>query len=147
MGSGINVEIAYVTTKALHILPFRDSKRTRLQNKKTFHSLSSAASKSATYETTKSFRNVKFLTPTKVVATVNDRTAKKAYWGVYVLNTEKGWRELKLKAIGKGIKGVVGLDHCAARKVVGISTSDIAVHVFHAETFNVSTLNSSAPFC
>ena len=139
----LRIQIAYVTAKTLHILPFRDSKRIRLQNKKTFHDLHAAASKSATYETPspgKSFRNIRFLSPTKVLATVNDRAAKRAYWAVYVLNTELGWRECKVRGMGRGIKGVTGLDVCLKRKLVAIATSDITVHIFHMDTFAVPLL-------
>jgi len=139
----LRIQIAYITAKSLHILPFRDSKRTRLQNKKTFHDLHAAASKSATYETPspgKSFRNIRFLSPTKVLATVNDRAAKKAYWAVYVLNAEVGWRESKVRGMGRGIRGVTGLDVCLKRKLIAVATSDFTVHIFHMDTFAVPPL-------
>ena len=71
---------------------------------------------------------------------MNDRTAKRAYWAVYVLNTEIGWRECKLRGMGMGIKGVTGLDVCFKRRLVAVATSDITVHIFHMDTFAVPLL-------
>ena len=111
----------------------------RLQNKKTFQELSAAASQSAefTAEQPKSYRCVCFLTPTKILCALNDRKAKKAYFEVYVLNAERGWRRGSVRQLPSRIKGVTSMDVNPSRRMIVVATSDMGVNIFHMDTFAV----------
>jgi len=131
-----------VTQKKLQIVPFRDSKRVRLQNKKIFHELYEAASKGCSYDlhAPLTFRCARFISPTKAICGVNDRSAKKAYFQSYVLNMERGWRQLAPKQLPSRIKGIVGMDVSYSRRMIAVSTSDMAVNIFQMDTFAVLSL-------
>jgi hypothetical protein len=111
----------------------------RAQNKKKFQELHAAASSSADFpsQPNQTFRCIRFLTPTKLICAINDRIVKRAYLGTFVLNLEKGWREVAPKALGK-IKGVTSMDVTKGKIVV--ATSDMAVHVLSSDTFAVCSL-------
>ena len=128
----------YITSKSLHVLPFRDSKRVRAQNKKTFQDLADIASSSATFaaQGTKTFRVVRFLTPTKLLCAINDRAAKRAYLGTFVLNRDKGWRQVSPKQLPANIKGVTSMD--TTKGMVAVASTDMAIYLLSSDTFSVS---------
>jgi hypothetical protein len=97
------------------------------------------ASQSASFtaESPKSFRCARFLTSTKVLCALNDRKAKKAYFELYVLNLEKGWRQGSLRNLPARIKGVTSMDVSSSRRMVAIATSDMGINIFHMDTFAV----------
>ena len=119
------------------MVPFRDSKRVRAQNKKTFQELAAVASSSADFPShgTRTFRAVRFLTPTKFICAINDRVAKRAYLGTFVLNLEKGWREVSPKHLPASIKSVTSMD--VTKGMVVVASSDMAISVFSSDTFSV----------
>ena len=134
--------MAYITSKTLQIIPFRDSKRIRLQNKKIFNELSGVASKAATYhpsKTSMSYRCLQFISPTKLVCAINDRTTRSAYFGIYILNLEKGWRE-SVRKLPPRIRGVTSMDVSHSKRMIAVATSDMAVNIFHMDTFAVLPL-------
>ena len=128
-----------MTPTTLQILPFRDSKRVRLKNKKQFQDLHPAASKSGLFHVNAplSYRCARFLTPTKVLACINNRTAKTTYFGLFVLNLEQGWRQVTPKQLPRRIKGITSMDVNHTRRMVAISTTDLNINVFHMDTFKV----------
>lgn len=67
---------------------------------------------------------------------MNDRTTKSAYFGVYILNFEKGWREITRKLPSR-IKGVTSMDVSHSRRMIAVASSDMAVNIFHMDTFAV----------
>ena len=121
------------------MLPFRDSKRVRVQNKKTFHELAVAASSSAEFPShgNQTFRIIRFLTAAKLLCAINDRTAKRAYLGTFVLNLDEGWREVSPKQLPGSIKGVTSMD--VMKGMVVIASSDLAITVVSSDTFTVSS--------
>jgi hypothetical protein len=132
-------QIAFVSPKTFQVFPFRESKRTRLQNKKTFNELHTAASQqfsSKLPKPTMSYRAIRFLSPTKILCAINERTSKKAYFGIYILNLTQGWRET-LKPLPKRVKGVTSMDYSPSREMIAIATSEMSINVFNAETFAV----------
>jgi hypothetical protein len=86
------------------------------------------------------FRCARFLSTVKVLCALNDRVAKKAYLGTYVLNLEKGWRETTPRQLPARIHGVTGMEVCQTRRMVAIATNDMSVNVFHMDTFAVCPL-------
>ena len=134
----------YITTKSLHILPFRNSKRVRLQNKKQLQELQAAGSQSGDFKPPSSmvFRCARFLNATTVLCILNDRAAKRVYFGQYIVNVEQGWRQLNPKPLSSRIKAVTGMDVNRTRRMVAIATNDMAVHVFHMDTFSVPLTHS-----
>lgn len=122
----------------LHIVPFRDSKRIRAQNKKTFQELADIASSSASFSSQggQTFRAVRFLTPTKLLCAINDRAAKRAYLGTFVLNKEKGWRQVSPKQLPATVKGVTSMD--ITKGMVVLASTDMAIYVLSSDTFSVS---------
>ena len=137
MGSTDFEQIAFITTKTISIIPFRDSKRVRLQNKKQFQDLAPIASKSCTYTTTKTYRCLNFLSPTKLLCAINDRISKRAYFGIYILNTEKGWRESTPRILPYRIRGVTSMDVSINKKMIGVASSDMGINIFHMDNFSV----------
>ena len=119
------------------MVPFRDSKRVRAQNKKTFQELAAVASSSADFPShgTQTFRVVRFLTPTKLICAINNRVAKRAYLGTFVLNLEKGWREVSPKQLPASVKGVTSMD--VTKGMVVVASTDMAINVLSSDTFSV----------
>ena len=119
------------------MVPFRDSKRVRAQNKKTFQELAAAASSSADFPSQgrQTFRVVRFLTRTKLICAINDRVAKRAYLGTFVLNLEKGWREVLPKQLPAGVKGVTSMD--VTKGMVVVASTDMAINVLSSDTCSV----------
>jgi hypothetical protein len=128
-----------MTSKTLHVLPFRDSKRVRLKNKKQFQDLHIAASQSGQFpiENPSSYRCARFLTPTKILACINNRASKSAYFGVFILNLEHGWRQVAPKKLPTRIKGVTSMDVNQSRRIVAISTTDMSINIFQMDSFAV----------
>jgi hypothetical protein len=81
------------------------------------------------------FRVVRFLTPTKLICAINDRVAKRAYLGTFVLNLEKGWREVSPKQLPAGVKGVTSMD--VTKGMVVVASTDMAINVLSSDTFSV----------
>jgi len=119
------------------VVPFRDSKRVRAQNKKTFQELAAVASSSADFPShgTQTFRVVQFSTPTKLICAINDRVAKRAYLGTFVLDLEKGWREVSPKQLPASVRGVTSMD--VTKGMVAVASTDMAIHVFSSDSFSV----------
>jgi hypothetical protein len=86
-----------------------------------------------------SFRAVRFLSPTKILCAINERTAKRAHFGVYILNLSHGWREA-LKPLPKRIKGITSMDYSASRRMIAIATSDMSINIFHPDTYAVFSI-------
>lgn len=126
----------------MQIVPFRDSKRVRLKNKKQFQELHEAASKSSLFHpdaNTMSYRCCQFLSPMKLLCILNDRTSKRAYFGIYVLSLEKAWTQLRPRALPSQIKSVTSMDVCHSRRMIAVGTSDMNVNIFGMDTFSVYT--------
>lgn len=108
-----------------------------------FHELHVAATQSGTFhpaQPSMTYRCARFLSPTKVLCAINDRTTKRSYFGVYVLNLDKGWRDSSPKRLPSRIRGVTSMDVSSARRMIAISTSDMSIIVFHVDTFAVRQL-------
>ena len=88
-----------------------------------------------------SYRCLQFISPTKLLCAINDRTTKSAYFGVYILNLEKGWRETTRKLPSR-IRGVTSMDVSHSRRMIAVASSDMAVNIFHMDTFAVLPLSS-----
>jgi hypothetical protein len=109
----------------------------RAQNKKQFQELAAVASSSADFPShgTRTFRVVRFLTHTKLICAINDRVAKRAYLGTFVLNLDKGWKEVSPKQLPASIKSVTSMD--VTQGMLVIATTDMAISVFSSDTFSV----------
>jgi hypothetical protein len=132
-------QIAYITTKSFHILPFRSSKRVRLQNKKQLQELHAAGSQPGQFKPQSSmvYRCARFLSATTVLCILNDRAAKRAYFGRYIVNVQQGWRQVAPRPLSSRIKAVTGMDVNRPRRMVAVATNDMTVHIFHMDTLAV----------
>ena len=65
--------------------------------------------------------------------------AKSAYFAMYILNLEKGWRE-SIRKLPSRIRGVTSMDVSHSKRMIAVATSDMAVNIFHMDTFAVLPL-------
>ena len=112
----------------------------RLQNKKQLQELQAAASQPGQFKPqslSMVYRCARFLTATTVLCILNDRTAKRAYFGRYIVNIEQGWRQVAPRPLSSKIKAVTGMDVNRPRRMVAVATNDMTVHIFHMDTLAV----------
>jgi hypothetical protein len=56
---------------------------------------------------------------------------------MYILNQEKGWRESSPRILPSRIKGITSMDVSTSRRMIAVASSDMAVNIFHMDTFAV----------